>query len=429
MTERARGGKALVAVLSSGALLAAAACGGDGDGDGAADGDINLVVETFGTFGYEELIEQYMEENPGITVEERVYGELGDWNDTLNQNLAAGSGLGDVVAIEEGILPSTMEVANQFHDLADYGAADLEDNFVSWKWELGTTPEGQIVGLGTDVGGMAICYRRDYYEDAGLPADRDEVSDLWETWEDFVDVGIEFRDSGTDVTFVDTVTQFANAIARQHGDDIYFNEQNELYIEDSEAVQYSWDIAEQLIEEELTGQQDMWSDDWTAAIQAGTFATMPCPSWMLGQIEENAGEDAEGLWDVAEVPGDGGNWGGSWLAVPNQTEYPEEAADLAMFLTSEEGQLGAWEARNNLPTNPDVLQSEGVQQHVNSYFNDAPVGEIYAAGALDLQPVFLGVGHFPVQDAAGDQLEAWENGEATRDEAWSNAVAEAERVN
>lgn len=427
MTVRARGGKAFVAMLSSGALLAAVACNGDGDSGGAADGDVTLVVETFGTFGYEEVIEQF-EEDTGIQVEERTYGELADWNDTLNQNLAAGSGLGDVVAIEEGILPSVMETADQFHDLADYGAADMQNEFVPWKWELGVTPEGQILGLGTDIGGMAICYRSDYYEDAGLPSDRDEVSEMWESWEDFVEVGTEFRDSDVDAAFVDTVTEYANAIARQHGDYIYFDEGNELYIEDSAAIDYSWDIAGELIEEDLTAQLDMWSDDWTAAIQAGSFATMPCPAWMLGQIEENAGEGAEGLWDVAEVPGDGGNWGGSWLGVPTHTDHPEEAAELAMYLSGPEGQLGAWELRNNLPSNPDLLQSEDVHQHTNAYFNDAPVGEVYAAGALDLQPVHFGVGHFPVQEAANDQLEAWQSGEIGRDEAWEGALAEAERA-
>lgn len=426
MMDIRRGGRVATALVGSAALLTAAAC--SDNGDTGADGEITLVVETFGNFGYEALIEQYMEENPDITVEERVHNELADWNETLTQNIAAGSGLGDVVGIEEGIILDVKQSADAFHDLNEFGAGDMESQFLPWKWELGVTDDGSLLGLGTDIGGMATCYRVDHYEDAGLPTDPEEVSALWDTWEDFIDVGVDFRDSGVDAAFVDTVTEFGNAIARQHGDDIYFNEAGDLYIEESEAVEYSWDISEQLIEEDLTAELEMWSDDWTAAIQAGTFATMPCPAWMLGQIQENAGDDGEGLWNVADVPGEGGNWGGSWLGVPTHTEHPEEAADLAMFLTGEEGQLGAFEEANTLPSRPAVLESEEVLAMTNEYFNDAPVGEIFAAGAQDLAPVYLGAGHFPVQDATNDQLRAWQNGEIDRDEAWANAVEEAERA-
>ncbi|ASU84924.1 ABC transporter substrate-binding protein [Nocardiopsis gilva YIM 90087] len=409
----------------SGTLLAAAGCSSGGEGAG---GDVELVVETFGTFGYEELIEEF-EAETGISVEQRVYGELEDYNEQLTRNIAAGSGLGDVVAIEEGIVLDVMQSADAFHDLNDYGAGEMEDDFLAWKWELGHTPDGQLLGLGTDIGGMAICYRADYYEEAGLPSDRDEVSELWDTWEDFVEVGTEFAESDVDAAFVDTTTEFSNAIMRQSGDVMFFDEDGELIIEDSESVAYAWDIAGELIERDLTAELEMWSDDWTAAIQAGAFATMPCPSWMLGQIEENAGEDGEDLWDVAKVPGGGGNWGGSWLAVPTQTEHPEEAAQLAKFLTGREGQLGAWKARNNLPSSPELLRSDEVREHTNGYFRDAPVGEIYAEGALELEPVFFGLHHFPVQQRTNSEaLLSWEQGQATREEAWDQAVAEAERI-
>ncbi|MDS1272511.1 extracellular solute-binding protein [Lipingzhangella sp. LS1_29] len=414
-----------MAVTCSGALLAVTACNADGDGADAADAE--LVVETFGNFGYSELIEEF-EDDTGITVEERVHGELADWNEVLQQNLAAGSGLGDVVAVEEGIILDVMESADAFHDLYDYGAGEMEDHFLPWKWELGHTPDDELLGLGTDIGSMAVCYRTDHFEDAGLPTERDEVSALWDDWEDFVDVGIEFQESDVDAHFVDTVTEYVNAISRQHGDFIFFDDNEQLYIEESDAVAHSWDIAESMIEEELTAELAMWSDDWNAAIQAGTFATMPCPAWMLGHIEEHAGPDAEGLWDVAEVPGDGGNWGGSWLAVPEETEYPEEATELAMFLTSEEGHLGAFQEANTLPSSPSTLESDEVLSEVNPYFNDAPVGEIFGEGAMDLEPVYLGLGHFPVQEAAGDQLEAWQTGQIDRDEAWEAAVEEAERA-
>ena len=45
----------------------------------------------------------------------------------------------------------------------------------------------QLIGLGTDVGGMAMCYRTRPVRKAGLPTDRDAVAKLWPTWDDYID--------------------------------------------------------------------------------------------------------------------------------------------------------------------------------------------------------------------------------------------------
>ena len=94
--RRAVAGLALV-----GALGATAACGVDG----AEPTPITLVVDTFGSFGYEELYERYEAANPHITIEERNADGLDSYWPKLTQYLTAGSGAGDVVALEEGIIP------------------------------------------------------------------------------------------------------------------------------------------------------------------------------------------------------------------------------------------------------------------------------------------------------------------------------------
>ena len=42
---------------------------------------------------------------------------------------------------------------------------------------------------------------------------------------------------------------------------------------------------------------------------------LSCPAWMMGYIQGQA-PDTAGMWDVAQVPEVGGNWGGSQLTIP-----------------------------------------------------------------------------------------------------------------
>ena len=62
-----------------------------------------------------------------------------------------------------------------------------------------------------------------------------------------------------------------------------------------------------------------------------------------------------GKWDIATVPGGGGNWGGSWLAVPTPSKHQKEAIELIKFLTSGTSQLAAFKAEGNLPSLPHAL--------------------------------------------------------------------------
>ena len=99
-----------------------------------------------------------------------------------------------------------------------------------------------------------------------------------------------------------------------------------------------------------------WKEDWMANFTNDGFATMPCPGWMFSNVKSSAPE-VEG-WDIANAfPGGGGNWGGSFLAVPAMSEHPEEAKEFAGWLTDQDQELAAFEAAGNYPANLGAQQS------------------------------------------------------------------------
>ncbi|MFE7651152.1 carbohydrate ABC transporter substrate-binding protein, partial [Streptomyces phaeoluteigriseus] len=104
MNTRARTRILAPVALASVAALALAGCsGGNGGGDaGSADEEITLTVTTFGAFGYDDLYDEYEKAHPNVKIEATNIDTGGNARTDAFTKIAAGSGLSDIVAIEEG---------------------------------------------------------------------------------------------------------------------------------------------------------------------------------------------------------------------------------------------------------------------------------------------------------------------------------------
>ena len=414
---------AAVALVASVALGTAAACSKPA---ATSDKPDKLVVDTFGEFGYDDLVKTY-EQQTGIKIELRKTAQLGDYRPKLVRYLATGKGAADVVALEEGIINEFKINPANWVDLKQY-VGDKSADYLGWKYQLGQAPDGKLIGLPTDVGSLAVCYRRDLFQAAGLPADRDAVSALWPTWDQFIDTAKKYR-AATGKGMLDSVTTAASAVIFQVGGNSFYDADNQLYNGDakpenlvaanSPAVKQAWATAIKLVDANATAKTATWSSEWSAGFKNGTFAATFCPSWMTGIVSDNSGPENKGKWDVASVPGGGGNWGGSWLAVPTQSKYPAEAAKLAEFLTNASSQVAAFKAKGPLPTNLQALQNPDFQSYKNEYFNNAPTGKIFGDSVTKIKPLTLGPKHAAVKEKAFEPaLQAFEQGKISADAAW-----------
>ena len=409
-----------VGVLLTGLV---SACGSD-DGGAGADGKITLTVATFNEFGYEDLIAQYMEENPDIKVVQKKTGTWEEHRDNLYTKLAAGSGLSDVEAIEGDGMPAILEEADAFVDMTD---PELESRWLDFKVEGGSTTDGKMIGYGTDAGPEGICYRADLFEQAGLPTDREEVEALFTDWDTYFATGKEFIKKMPDVAWYDSSKGTSQAMINQLEFPFEDEDNNVVALENPE-VKEVFDTVTSMQSAGLATNLDQWSNDWVAAFQNDGFATMACPPWMLGIIEGNA-DGVEG-WDLANTfPGGGGNWGGSYLVVPAQSEHPEEAKALADWLTAPEQQIGAYEAKGPFPSQVDALSDPQLTDSVNAFFNDAPTGEIFAerAEAVEVQP-YKGPKYADIIAAFQAAILRVDEGQETPDEAWESFSADVERI-
>jgi cellobiose transport system substrate-binding protein len=430
-SQRRRGLAALAAVLA-GVLAAGTACGG-GDDDGGAGGEITLTVDTFGEMGYDPLFKQFEAAHPNIKIKSRKVADLDTYKPRLQQWIGTGRGAGDVVALEEGILPTYMEQRQKFVNLLDHGGASLQQNFLPWKWQMGLSPDGkQLVGLGTDIGPLGMCYRKDLFEKAGLPTERDEVTKLWPTWDAFLKTGQDFQGKLPKTKFVDGPQALLRVTVLQEAGKgpgySYFDKSNNLVFDTNPAVKTAFDTVLKFQQAGLTANMKIFTPPWQTALKRDTFATVPCPAWMLGGIEEFSGDFGKGKWDVAGVPGGAGYWGGSWLAVPKQTKHPKEAAELAKFLTSPEGQLGAYKDKNTFPSSPKLYSDPAVAESKSEYFSQAPIGKIFGDAASQVKPVYLAPKNEDVRENVENVLVAVSEGKIEPADAWNRAIEEARKA-
>ncbi|MFE5243758.1 MULTISPECIES: ABC transporter substrate-binding protein [unclassified Streptomyces] len=419
---RTRARRTAVALLAATALVTLAACG---SGTDTADGKITLTVATFSDFGYKPLIKEYERTHPDIEIKERI-SQFDQHHNQLSTQIASGSGAADVVAIEEGYLPKFRSVKDKFTNLADHGAMNRKSEYLDWKWQQGTlgTPDF-VMGYGTDVGSLAICYRKDLFEKAGLPTERTEVGKLWPTWEDYFATGEKFQDKVKDKAWFDSSGNIFTAMMNQT--EFGFFDADDQYIGDKnpKVREFFMATAEATADKQSANLQP-FSQQWNAGIKLGRMATMTCPAWMTGQIAVAAGEANAGKWDIAAVPGGGGNWGGSFLAVPKQSKHAKEAAELADFLTSAASQKKIFTGPvGALPSLVSVFEDPEVKGATSDYFSDAPTGEIYASSAKSLKPNYRGSKDQQARIPFGNALQLVEQDKADPEEAWEKSLDEA----
>lgn len=416
------------AAMTAGAL-ALSACGDGQSSDASADGDgqTTLTVSLFGTFGYDEsgLFEQYMEENPDIRIEyESTQGEDKYWP-ALQTKLNSGSGTADIQGIEVArISEVTANQADLWTDLSETAAADRIADYVAWKADAATTADGRVLGLGTDIGPMALCYRSDLFAEAGIPDDPEELAARLGSWEDFIALGEEFQAGAPDDTaFHDSAGGLYNAIISTE-EEIYYDESGELVLETNPAVRRAFDLAAQAGESGLTARLEQFIDpSWDAGFGSGTFASVACPSWMIGYIKGKAGDAGAGKWNVTTLPGgQGGNWGGAYLGIPAASEHQEEAAELIAWLTDAEQQATVFQNVGNFPSNTAGIALVG--DTTDDYFNGAPIGQIFTTSAENAPTQILGPGDGVAKNAMVQALLSVESNGVDPDDAWQAGVTQ-----
>ena len=360
------------------------ACGGaSGSSSKTALGpNDTLKITTFSDFGYDKLIDEWnADPKHPFLVKQTKIADWDPWKQTLTSDLQAGTGLPDIVAIEGDSMPEFLApgASDQFVDLSD---PSLANRWLEYKYKAGQTADGKQIGYPTDAGPEAFCYNADLFKKAGFPTDRDQVAKVFSSWNSYFDYGVRFERSVPGAKWIDDSVSIAQAMLNQTKYP-FQTADNKVNVNNNE-LRTVFDTVARYAPTLSTGTQQ-GTPDWTKDMADGKVATMPCPGWMFANIKAAAPHSTS--WDIADAfPGGGGNWGGSFLAVPRQSKHPAEAKRFANWLTDKEQEVAAFKAAGNYPANVAAEQVLTAQNATDAYFHGAPTSKILADRAKAVDP-------------------------------------------
>ena len=284
-----------------------------------------LTVSLFGDFGYHDLYKQYEASHPGVTIKEDIQ-DYADHHSKLAQHLATGAGAADIEAIEVGFIAQFAAQPQQFVNLRQYGAASAEGPLAAVEVAAGRRAATGAVDRSR--------HRRRQPRDllphgpvpkAGLPTSRDAVSKLWPTWQAFIDTGKQFQAKAPKgVKFVDSGSNVYNAIIAQRRTRRTTTQSGKVIVSDQPEGQGRLGPDDAGDRDRRVRRPRGLQQRLEHRLQEGHVRDRHLPGVDDGLHPGPGARRTKGKWDIAAVPGGGGNWGGSFLAVPKQSKHHAE---------------------------------------------------------------------------------------------------------
>lgn len=319
------------AAISMVAALSLTGCGGGEKKEAESGNKITVWAWDVALKQLQASAEKFKESHPDVEFQfeemgtEQVYTKLAT---TLN----TGKGLADIVYLEgEQVSGFASKYPDGFADLSDIVNPD---DFLPVKMGE-VTVNDKIVGMPWDAGPVALFYRRDYFEQAGV-----NPEDI-KTWDDFIEAGKKVTatcttPSGEPVKMLPIApngSNFWKMLLTEKGAG-YFDAEGNTSVNSPEALE-CMEMAKKIYDAEIALNYTDWAE-YEGVVVNQSVATIPEAVWMMGTIKDK-GPDQSGKWGVIDLPvfpGDeptGSTNGGGDLMVPASSPNADIAKEFIQF--------------------------------------------------------------------------------------------------
>ena len=301
-----------------------------------------------------KMIEKYLELNPEFAAKYEIKTTIvattdGAYQPALDQALVSGGAdAPDIFAAEAAfVLKYTQGDAKQYaasyKDLGiDVDAKIAEADIAQYTIDIGTNPDGNLVGLGYQATGGAFIYRRSIAKEVFGTDDPAEITKkVGPGWETFYAAAAELKAKGYGIISGDG--DLWHAV--ENSSELPWVVDGKLTIDPKREA--FLDLSMQLKENDYHNDTTDWQDAWFADMKdAGAKKIFGFfgPAWMINYVIAGNSGDTFGDWAVCEPPV-GFFWGGTWVLGAESSKNKEAVGEILEWITldtSEQGLQYMW---------------------------------------------------------------------------------------
>lgn len=314
---------------------------------------------------------------PNVTIK-YVQKAPADTYQGLKLAVSAGSGAPDVVLLEDSYLAQFVSLGA----LADITAQTKPylKKMNAYKWNAATL-KGRVYSMPWDSGPVAMYYRRDVFQKAGVDAGSIK------TWDDYLKAAAVIK-AKTGVKMLPLSkarndARFFETLLWQQG--IGYTDRNGAVIVDKDPrAKLALDLMTKLFKDDLTSDFESWSDPWYKTMAEGEIATLPMASWMGGFLKGWIAPKTVGQWGVLPLPTFSGsrartsNDGGSHLAITDSSKNKDAAwAYIEYHLGRTESQLTMYKATDIFPSLESTYK-DAIFNEPDAFFGGQKARQVFA---------------------------------------------------
>ncbi len=406
-------------------LVYSVGAGGQGEAGGAAvDGEPSgtLVVWSF-TDELGDMIEYFEEVYPGVEVEFTVFPNQDEiYLNRINNTLRGRSEVPDVFTGERAWFRQLID-AGYWEPIsgAPYNAEALVDDLVPYVVDLARDDAGEITALSWQATPGGLFYRRSIAREVLGTDDPEAVSEYTSDIDRFYELGEMIQETYGGERFL--VAGYSDML------EFVTNRRTDPYVDgDTLTIPRSlvdyMRIARRMRENRIEAGTRTWQPPWFSSMADGSVFAYILPTWGLHYVlKPNAEPEADagnaefsGDWGLADPPAPY-SWGGTWIGINRFSENKELAWELVRFVGSNPEFQADW-ARDtgDFVSNVEVIRA--IQDDFSEPFLDGQNHYAYFFDQVTQVDVsFVGPWDFQIQNAWGDQVDQYANGQKTLEEA------------
>jgi lactose/L-arabinose transport system substrate-binding protein len=398
--------------------------------DPSLSGTIQVWIGGLAQNYYEALDPAFAKAYPNIKVKYTVidYGGNAD-NPGLYQNfqlaVTAGSGLPDVVSLEDSHLGQYVSI-NALADITAKVTPYLP--FLPGQKIQEASKDGQIYAMPIDSGPVALYYRRDVFEKAGV--DPTTLS----TWDDWLAAAKVIKDK-TGVPMWQQAKARNNArtfesLLWQQGLG-YVDASGAVIVDKEPRIQQTLEFMGKTWSDGVAADNEEWTDPWYAAFNKGQVATHPGAVWMSTFFKSFIAPDAAGKFGVVPLPrwtadgSDTANDGGSSFAIPAASEQQAAAWAWIQFYTGQPSSVMTWYKASDIFPSLNAAYEDPYFQEPDPYFDNQKVRQFFAELTTQVPAATVYSSDYAVMNTAvASAIQRYAMGELSAQDALAAAAQE-----